>query len=344
MDISQIGEHGFIRRVQSKFPLKDQSVVLGIGDDAAIINPSRGKLLLFSTDTLREDIHFRKRYCTFYDIGWKAVAVSISDIAAMGGMPRYLLLSIAVPNKTSVRDLDKLLKGVSDVIAIYKVSLIGGNISRSEGGVTVDTTVIGELASRSALLRSGANVGDLIYVTGRIGNSSMGLALLRSSSKTHSIYRTTKTSAMHVHLHPKPRVREGVILGTNRLVTSMIDISDGLLADLGHICEQSRVGARIYSDHIPLPEIPDRLKKRLTKDPLFYALYGGEDYELLFTIKKRDKKRLETICRRERFDVTMIGEIVPRDKGIKIVEREGVERVIHPMGYDHFMDYRGKIC
>lgn len=343
MYIGKIGEHGLIRRIQSKFPQKDQTVVLGIGDDAAIIKPAPGKLLLLSTDTLREDIHFKKRYCTFYDIGWKAVAVSISDIAAMGGMPRHLLLSIAVPRKTSVKDLDRVLTGVADITAKYGVTLIGGNVSRSKGGVTIDTTVMGELTRGSGVARSGASIGDLIYVTGIIGSSAIGLSLLKTSSDIDSAPYIPKGSFVADHLRPAPRVREGIILGTNRLATAMIDISDGLLADLGHICEQSNAGAYIHSHLIPLPKIPNRLKRRLAKGPLFYALYGGEDYELLFTIRRKDKGRLEAICKREGLKVAFIGEIVPGEKGITIVGEDGVERKMHTGGYDHFRNHRGKV-
>lgn len=344
MYIDKIGEHGLIRRIQSKFPAKDRSIVLGIGDDAAIIHCSPRKFHLLSTDTLREDIHFRKRYCTFYDIGWKAVAVSISDIAAMGGTPRYLLLSIAAPYKTSVRDLDQLLKGVEDITTRYEVSLIGGNVSRSRGGVTVDTTVIGDLRKGEELVRSRAAVGDLIYVTGTIGNSAIGLSILKSSFDAPTTSVPSGISFVSDHLRPEPRVKEGVILGTNRLATAMIDISDGLLADLGHICEQSHVGACIYSNLIPLPEVPERVKRRLEKDPLFYALYGGEDYELIFTVKSKDKGKLEAVCNREKIDVTLIGEIVAKERGIRLVGEDGIGKVIQTKGYDHFRSHRGQTC
>ena len=344
MYIEKIGEYGLIRRIQSKFPAENQSIVCGIGDDAAVINPSAGKLLLLSTDTLREDIHFRKRYCTFYDIGWKAVAVSISDIAAMGGIPKYLLFSIAVPSRTSVKDLDSLLNGVADITTRYNVSLVGGNVSRAKGGVSIDTTVIGELAKGKGVFRSGASVGDLIYVTGRIGNSAMAFSLLKSSFDIHSRLYKQNASFISCHLRPVPRVREGVILGTHRLASAMIDISDGLLKDLGHICEQSKVGANIHNKSVPLPGIPDRLKGRLTKDPVSYALYGGEDYELLFTVKRKDKERLEKICKQEAIDATCIGEIVPENKGISIVAEDGIEKVLNIEGYDHFRTKRGKTC
>lgn len=343
MHIDKLGEFGFIRRIESKFQTKadliNNSIVLGIGDDAAVIKPTKGKYLLFSTDTLREDIHFRKEYSSFYDIGWKSVAVSISDIAAMGGMPRYLLLSLAIPNKTSVKALDDLLKGVSDITERYNVSLIGGNVSRSKGGITIDTTVIGESQGKGVMARSGASPGDLIFVTGKIGASAIGMELLKGSVKS-----AFSKSVISHHLRPVPRVKEGLIIRTNRLATAMIDISDGLLSDLGHICEQSMVGACIYSNLIPLPEVPYKLKKGLAKDPLFFALYGGEDYELLFTVKQRKKNSVEKMFKREGIEITFIGEIVSKEAGISLIDDNGRKKKINMQGYDHFKRQRGKIC
>jgi len=343
--IDRLGEHGLIRRIQNRFRVEDRSVILGIGDDAAVISPPPGKFLLLSTDTLREGVHFRRKYSTFYDIGWKAVAVSISDIAAMGGTPRHLLLSVAMPQKTSVRGLDQLFKGVEDITARYGVSLIGGNVSRSRGGLTVDTTLIGELIKGEEVLRSGASVSDLIYVTGTVGNSAIGLSILESFYDTlpKSPSPGIKSFILN-HLRPEPRVREGVTLGTRRLATAMIDISDGLLADLWHICEQSHVGACIYSNLIPLPKVPAGVARKVDKDPLSYALYGGEDYELIFTVKRKDKKRLEGVCAQEKIDITLIGEILPKEKGIRLVGKDGQERVVEVRGFDHFMGGRGRRC
>lgn len=339
MQIERLGEFGFIQRIENIFQTKNSSIILGIGDDAAVIKPTRGKYLLFSTDTLREDIHFRKDYSSFYDIGWKSVAVSISDIAAMGGTPRYLLLSLAIPAKTSVKDLDNLLKGIADVTERYDVSLIGGNVSGAKGGITVDTTVIGEVPKTGGVTRSGASAGDLIYVTGRVGGSAIGMELLKGSVKN----AYSKTVILN-HLRPVPRVKEGLIIRTHRLATAMIDISDGLLSDIGHVCEQSMVGACIYSNLIPLPEVPDNLKKWLAKDLLFYALYGGEDYELLFTVRKRNRDRLEDIFEREGLKITYIGEVVSKDTGISIIDEKGKKKKINPAGYDHFSRQRRKTC
>jgi thiamine-monophosphate kinase len=339
MQIERLGEFGLIHRIEKKFRTNNSSIIMGMGDDAAVINPSRGKFLLFSTDTLREDIHFRKDYSSFYDIGWKSVAVSISDIAAMGGTPRYLLLSLAIPGKTSVKDLDNLLKGIKDISERYNVSLIGGNVSRANSGITIDTTVIGEVTKKGGVKRSGALTGDLIYVTGSVGGSAIGMELLKGSVKN-----ACSKSVISNHLRPVPRVKEGQIIRTHRLATAMIDISDGLLSDLGHVCEQSMVGACIYSNLIPLPEVPDSLKKWLAKDPLFYALYGGEDYELLVTVRKRNRDRLEDIFEREGLKITYIGEVASKDTGISIIDEKGKKKKVNPAGYDHFTRQRRKTC
>lgn len=343
MQINKLGEFGFIQRIGKRFQIKkrssDSSIILGMGDDAAVIKPSPGKLLLFSTDTLREEIHFRKDSSSFYDIGWKSVAVSISDIAAMGGTPRYLLLSLAIPDKTSVKDLDDLLKGVSDIIERYDVSLIGGNVSGSEDGITIDTTVIGESSKQRTIVRSGASDGDLIYVTGSIGGSAMGFDLLNSSVK-----RKSSVPVILTHLRPVPRVKEGILLSTESLATAMIDISDGLMSDLAHVCKQSKVGACLYSNLIPMPYITGKLKKGLAKSPLFYALYGGEDYELLFTVNKKKRNRLEDVFKREGLKITFIGEIVSEELGIFTLDERGVKENINPTGYDHFRRQRGETC
>lgn len=338
MYIEQLGEAGLIQRIKKKIPANDRSIVLGIGDDAAIINPSKRALLL-STDTIREDIHFSRKYCSFYDIGWKSVAVSISDIAAMGGIPKHLLLSMAVPDKVSVKDMDKLLDGVADITAKYSVSVVGGNLSRSKQGITVDTTIVGEVSGGGALLRSGAGIGDRIYVTGIPGMSAIGLSILKSG-------RAGKKAQPFItaHLRPVPRVSEGFSLSKSKSATAAIDISDGLLVDLSHICERSHVGARIFSNLLPLPDVPRIISERIAKGPLFYALYGGEDYELLFTVRPGNSTKFEYFCRQQDIRCTMIGEIIPAAEGIILSNEDNEESVIEPCGFDHFKAGRRTLC
>ncbi len=340
MYIEQIGEAGLIQRIKRKMPADDPSVLFGIGDDSAIIKSCKRDLLL-STDTIREDIHFSRKYYSYYDIGWKAAAVSISDIAAMGGVPKYLLLSLAVPDKVSVKDIDLLLDGVADISAKYSVSVVGGNLSSSKQGIAVDTTIVGEVSGGKALLRSGAGIGDMIYVTGIPGMSAMGLSILESGASRKSKYIT---AFINSHLRPIPRVSAGLMLSKNRSSTAAIDISDGLLSDLGHICDKSKVGARIYCSRLPLPEIPGTIRRMLACEPLFYTLYGGEDYELLFTLSPKNSTKFESLCRQQGVRVTRIGQIESADAGIKLVNTDNKESVVEPYGYDHFKYKRRRLC
>ena len=361
MDIEQLGEAGLIQRIKKKIPANDPSIVLGIGDDAAIINSSRRDILL-STDTIREDIHFSMKYYSFYDVGWKAVAVSISDIAAMGGVPKYLLLSIAIPDKVSVKDIDMLIDGVADISAEYSLSVVGGNLSRSTQGITVDTTIVGEVSGGKALLRSGAGIGDKIYVTGIPGMSAIGLSILKSGTtksgtagksgtKFNSVPKPGKPGKKHgikafinSHLRPVPRVSAGLVLSKSKSTTAAIDISDGLLADLNHICDRSKVGARINCNLLRLPDVPVHIREMLEREPLFYALYGGEDYELLFTVRSDDSTKFELLCRRRDVLCTMIGQITPAEEGIRLVNEDSKITPVEPYGYDHFKSGRGRLC
>ncbi|MCC6544096.1 MAG: thiamine-phosphate kinase [Nitrospirae bacterium] len=352
MDIEQLGEAGLIQRIKRKIPANDPSIVLGIGDDAAIIDPS-GRDLLLSTDTIREGIHFSMKYYSFFDIGWKAVAVSISDIAAMGGVPKYLLLSMAMPDKVPVKNIDRLLDGVAEISNIYNVSIIGGNLSRSMQGVVVDTTIVGEVSGGKALLRSGARIGDLIYVTGFPGMSAMGLSILKSrvggqsGRAFNSVQKPVKPGAktfINSHLRPVPRVSAGLVISKSKSSTAAIDISDGLLADLAHICDRSKVGARIFCNLLPLPAVPGNISKFLASKPLFYALYGGEDYELLFTVRSDDRTKFESLCRRQDVKCTMIGQITHAEEGLRLINEDNKESIIEPYGYDHFKSGRRRLC
>lgn len=342
MFIEELGEFGLIQRIKERFPSTNNSVLLAIGDDAALFKPTKEKSILVTTDTLREGIHFKKRYATAFDIGWKAVAVSLSDIAAMGGVPKYLLLSLGIPGNISSGEIETLLDGIGQIMKRYNISLIGGNVSFSIGGLTVDTTLIGEVEKGKSITRGGASPGDLIYVTGVVGKSAIGHVILESHGNIKK-EKNILVPFISSHLRPNPRIREGEIIGSNRLATAMIDISDGLLSDLAHLCEQSRVGALVYSNLIPLPVVPEKLYRLLYRKPLHYALYGGEDYELLFTVKKQNRTRLEETCKKEQIDITCIGEVVPQDKGISMINETG-KNVYNAGGYDHFKNKRGMIC
>jgi thiamine-monophosphate kinase len=332
--LRETGEFGLIHEIQRLFPAVDPSVLVGIGDDTAVLRPARGKLLLMTTDTLREGVHFLSEGSDLFSVGWKSLAVSLSDIAAMGGVPRFLLLSLALPVHLTEKGVRDLLRGILRISRIHRVSLIGGNISRSIHGISVDTTVIGETEPSALLRRSGAGVGDQIYVTGTLGDAAAGLSLLRSSGETPDGPLSRRLVLRH--RRPEPRLAVGRLLATRGLATSAIDISDGLLQDMGRICEQSGVGARIDARRIPLSGALKREAPRLVREPLDLALSGGEDYELLFTVKPRNSARLESIAAAERFKVTRIGEIVRASEEVSVLHAGGEGRRAGAAGYDHF--------
>ena len=325
--LRKTGEFGLIRKIGKQFPSRDRSVLLGIGDDAAVIKPSPGKVLLMTVDTVREGVHYLSSREDAGSVGWKSLAVSLSDIAAMGGRPRFLLVSLALPPGYSLPKFDRFFQGMKRLLARYSVSLIGGNISRARD-FSADTTLVGEADPKSVLRRSGASVGDLIYVTGTLGDSAAGLELLKRGIGSGPLVRR--------HLRPEPRVQEGIVLAEQRLATAAIDVSDGLLQDLSHLCESSRVGARIHADAIPSSPALRKHGSDLKMGPIDYALSGGEDYELLFTVRPDDREKVEAVGRKKKLRWTRIGEIVRQKQGVTLTVSGAASRRTTVLGYDHF--------
>lgn len=324
MKLSELGEIGFLKKIEAFLPLSDKSVLISIGDDAAAVKVSKGKTLLATTDLLTDGIHFDLRYISFFQLGAKALLVNISDIAAMAGIPRYALIAIAVPDNIKVEELNEIYRGIKKTASAYKVSIIGGDTSGSKKGLMISITLLGEAKQGNIVKRDGAKPGDKIFVTGTLGDSSAGLELLKKGKR--------KGFLINRHIRPTPRLKEAYVIAQNMLATSMIDISDSLSTDLNHICEQSRVGAVIYEDRIPLSK--ELKKAKLKNKPLEYALSGGEDYELLFTVKRKNVKNIYDAISRNRLSATMIGEITER--GLLLVDREGVQRPLLPAGFNHF--------
>ncbi|MBA2733697.1 MAG: thiamine-phosphate kinase [Acidobacteria bacterium] len=270
------------------------SLFLGIGDDAAVIGQQQGRETVITADLLVEDIDFRLNTTTPWLLGYKALAVSLSDIAAMGACPRYALLSIGVPQDIWNSDfVDEMYDGFFALADSYNVALIGGDVSRTPERIVIDSIVLGETPRSSAVRRSGARPGDHIFVTGALGGAAAGLSLLERGSRLRKKrprsphYRAVE-DLLFRQLRPEPRVRWGTTLGEERLATAMIDISDGLSSDLAHLCRSSRVGAIIDASRIPIDPQVINLCGRRALDPLLLALHGGEDFELLFTIYPRD--------------------------------------------------------
>jgi thiamine-monophosphate kinase len=326
MRLSRVGELALLEKVRAAFHDRARGVVAGIGDDAAVLRFA-GKNLLVTSDMMLEGVHFDLRFITPFQLGFKLISVNVSDIYAMGGRPSFALLDIAASGDTEDKTLDRLFEGVRAASDAYGASVVGGDISSSPGGLVLSATILGH-ASRP-VLRAGARPGDRIYVTGSLGESACGLALLKKMGRPveleRPVNRPLKWEIMRPLLkkHLMPEAREPSRFA--RGATSMIDLSDGLLIDLTRLCDESRVGARLYTGRIPVSGETRTAAAFLGLDPQRLASAGGEDYELLFTAPSRT--RVGAHC---------IGEII--GSGRFMVDEQGVQRPMEPEGYEHFKE------
>jgi thiamine-monophosphate kinase len=330
--LAELGERGLIDRLRHRLPTPPADVLVGIGDDAAAVVSGPGTLLL-TTDTLLEGVHFRRSTTTLRDIGAKAIAVNVSDIAAMGGEPRYALLALALPPDLAVAEVDDLYAGVLDMARQHGVTLVGGDTCAGPGGVMLSVTLVGHV-NGAPLRRSGARPGDAVLVTGTLGGSAAGLAVLERSPG--GLPAGVVEAVVGPHRVPTPRVAESRLIRASGWATAMIDLSDGLVTDLGHIAAESQVGARIDVDALPVSEATRTVARAVGVDPLGWALSGGEDYELLFTAAAAHAADLaRAVTERAGTPVHRIGEIRSRDEGLRFVDRTGRAHTVKP-GFDHF--------
>ena len=326
MKLAEIGEFGLIKAI-STIADKGPGVVRGIGDDAAVLRPSAGKVLLVTTDLLLEGVHFTLEFTDLYRLGRKALAVNLSDIAACGGTPTAFLVSLAVPLETEVASVKALYKGMMEQAHLYGVSLIGGDTSKGKE-LMISITLIGEGEERNCVYRNGAKPGDRIFVTGTLGDSALGLKMLKKGVKEGYLIER--------HLDPIPRVREGGEIARLGLATAMIDISDGLIADLGHILEESGVGAQVYLPQLPLSVSYREHVTQYYKNPYLLALAGGEDYELLFTASEGRQETIKRFTEVLGTPLTLIGEITAASAGVTLVGADGKRVPVEQRGHDHF--------
>lgn len=337
-------EFDFIRelkqRVSHVSPSHSQSqLLMGIGDDAAVVRGTSGYDTVVTADLLVEDIDFRRNTTPPFFLGHKAIAVSLSDIAAMGARPRWALISLGLPEEIWETDFTvKFYEGLFQLSRQYDVQLIGGDTSRTPERIVIDSVLVGECVANNAIKRSGAAAGDQIFVTGSLGGSAGGLRLIeRGAHLADQNLGTHETQALDQlllrHLKPEPRVGWGIVLGQEKLASSLIDLSDGLSSDLNHICSESGVGALIESALLPIDSMVVELCGRRALDPLQLALHGGEDYELLFTVKPADIPRLPK--RVDGIGFTRIGEIREIQNGVTISEGSRVWNLT-PGGWKHF--------
>jgi thiamine-monophosphate kinase len=321
------------------------SLLSGIGDDAAIIEQSGRGETVITTDLLVEEIDFRLETMPPRLLGHKSLAVSLSDIAAMGARPRWSLLSIGLPPEIwETPFVDDFYEGFFSLAEHYHVSLVGGDVSRTPERIIIDSILLGEAARGRAVLRAGARPGDHIFVTGTLGGSAAGLRLLergarllrRGARPAQRVARSSEARAVQDlllrHLRPQARVEWGELLGELRLATAMIDLSDGLSSDLSHLCRESRVGANIEASRVPVNPLIGRLRDD-EFDPLALALHGGEDFELLFTVSPRDLRRLPgEVCG---VPVTYLGDVTNQPGRVMLADGAH-RRGLKAQGFSHF--------
>ena len=327
MKLSRLGEFGLIERVR-RSTAPGRGVNLGIGDDAAWVQTRSGSCVL-TADLLIEGVHFDLKWTSLYALGHKTLAVNMSDIAAMGGTPAYLLLSLGIPASFESEDVEEFYRGIGSLALKNRVSLVGGDTSVAKS-LFISACLVGDAPYRP-ITRAGAHLGDDIYVTGTLGDSALGLTLLKR--KSPKLKQRAAKFLLSRHHFPTARVQAGAILAREKLARAMIDVSDGLLQDLGHICKARRLGAIIREENLPLSKAYRSLAGR---DGTDYALVGGEDYELLFCAARRHRLRIARVGGRLDIPITRIGTCVNARDGITVLDRSGKRKAFRARGHDHF--------
>lgn len=314
--ISSLGEFGLIKHLTEHFSLENATTELGVGDDAAVINPNAKKVVI-STDTLIENVHFNLGYVPLKHLGYKAVVVNLSDIAAMNAQPSQILVSLAVSNRFPVEALEEIYSGIALACKKYKVDLVGGDTTSSQAGLVITITSIGLENSENIISRKGANPNDLLVVTGDLGGAYLGLQILE---REHSVFLADPNMQPEMEGYDyilerqlKPEARtdiKQILEDLNIKPTSMIDVSDGLASEVLHLSEQSKVGFHVYENKLPLDPLTITTANELNLNPTLCALNGGEDYELLFTISPTDFEKI-----RNNPDFSIIGHAVDLEQG-----------------------------
>lgn len=333
MGLSDIGEFGFIRRISPGCLIREESVIKGMGDDAAAFRTDGRLVSLITTDLLLERIHFLRSATSGFDLGYKSLAVNLSDIAAMGGTAREAFVSLAVPDDCDLAYLDDIYRGLKDLGARHAVNILGGDTTSSKADLIINVVVYGVVPHDEMLTRDAARPGDVICSTGYLGDSRAGLHLILEGIPADTPDLKHLLSA---HLHPEPHLREGRLLAATAGVRAAIDVSDGLTSDLSHIMEQSGVGAQIQAHKLPISESLRHFCGRLGRSPVEYALSGGEDYTLLLTVAA---EQADTAA--HAFQAAFgrplwaIGHIT-ESPGLELVDADGAVTSIPASGWDHF--------
>jgi len=336
-NIEALGEFGLIDHLTKNFKLENKTTEKGVGDDAAVLNPE-GKRVLVSTDMLLEGIHFDLAYTPLKHLGYKAIQVNLSDIYAMNGMAAQVTVSIGMSSKFPIEAIEELYEGIYIACEKYGVDLVGGDTSSSKQGLVISVTSIGYADEKDIVYRNGAQEGDLICVSGDLGGAYTGLQLLEREKLVYlenpNIQPDLEGKDYIVERQLKPEARKDVIELLKEIdvkPTSMIDVSDGLASELLHICKQSDKGCQLYEEKIPIDPMTYETAREFNLDPTVCALSGGEDYELLFTVKQADYDRIKF-----KMDISIIGYVTEASAGCNLISKSGVVHPLKAQGWNAF--------
>lgn len=331
--MSNLTEFELIARLTAGAPREAKDLIRGVGDDCAVIAGPGGRDWLVTADALIENVHFNLKWADLKALGRKALSVNLSDIAAMGGTPRFYLVAIGLPPKRALSIAEPIYAGMRETAKEHGLIMIGGDTVASPSSLTLSITAIGEIERSRCLYRSGARAGDAIYITGTSGGSALGLCCLKAGFKGDDALPFIKR-----HLDPMPRIAEGQWIANSRMATAMIDVSDGIVADLSHIADESGAGFEVDVSAVPRDPGFGRLAGELGHDPVDLALTGGEDYELLFTIagdRADELRRIAAQCPGG-CKMTRIGTITADSAARIVKDAKGCAIKLKTMGFNHF--------
>jgi len=336
-DLAELGEFGLIKHLTDNFKIRHESSIKGIGDDAAVLHAG-DKEMLISTDLLLEGIHFDLAYVPLMHLGYKAVQVNLSDIYAMNGVATQITVSIGLSSKFPLEAVEEIYKGIELACNKFNIDLIGGDTSSSKQGLVISVTSIGFAKKEDIVYRNGAKEGDLLCVSGDLGGAYVGLQILEREKQIFlenpNVQPDLEGKDYIIERQLKPEGRRDIVdlLAQMQIVpTSMIDVSDGLASEIMHICQQSETGCTIYEDKLPLDPMTYETARELGLDPTVCALNGGEDYELLFTIKQDDYTKLK-----HDVDITVIGHMTDKASGAKMISKSNVVHELKAQGWSAF--------
>jgi thiamine-monophosphate kinase len=343
MKFGEVGEWGLIDRIRRWLPEPPAGVILGVGDDVAVLDCGGPEYLVATCDIQMEDIHFLKEAISPYQLGRRSAAVNLSDVAAIGGRPEWALVSLGLPADMEVGYAEEFYRGLNEELSEAGGAVIGGNVSQSTGGVIVDVFLMGRVAPHRLTRRGAAREGDAVLVTGSLGDSRAGLELARRPEL--AVAEVHRREALDRYLTPTPRLAEGRLLAGSGFVGAMLDVSDGLLSDLKHVCDESALGAEVWAGRIPAGEPCRAVAAAADVDPLDWALNGGEDYELLFTASEPEaEEAIERLRSETGTEARIVGRMISGGPPIAVLYPDGRRTTSDAVtgGWEHFKAWESK--